>query len=155
MVYRVFSNRLDLMSDAASLATRLTTYQYGLPQGTTTSPFLANLAFQPVDEKLTRFCNNHGITYTRFVDDLTFSAPHEFKSLTEDLCTFITEAGFGIKRSKTCYYSRPVEITGAVVENNRLRAPDRLKRKLSVLDHSSDAFEGLNSYINHVESHGR
>lgn len=154
MVYRVFSRELGLMSDAARLATRLTTYDYGLPQGTTTSPFLANLAFLPVDERLATACSRHGITYTRFVDDLTFSAPHDFIDRTEELCRIIIEADFRIKDTKTHYRSRPVEITGVVVENDELLAPDRLKEKLSLLDPDSSKHEGLASYIEYVESYG-
>jgi RNA-directed DNA polymerase len=151
VVYRAFENHLNFSPDAARLATRLTTFKGSLPQGTATSPLLANLVFLPVDRQLATFCSGHGITYTRFVDDLTFSAPTDFARLTGEIRSIIAESQFQIKGAKTKYRSRPIEITGVVVENNRLRAPDRLKRKLRTLDPASSSFDGLKGYIDFIE----
>jgi RNA-directed DNA polymerase len=48
-----------------------------LPQGAPTSPMLSNLAAFDLDEKLTAFADLHGFTYTRYADDLAFSASGE------------------------------------------------------------------------------
>src|SRR5262245_53831789 len=63
----------------ASLLRRLVTFQGGLPQGTCTSPALADQLMLTVDNRLSRAFTAHGVTYTRFVDDLTLSAPFSLR----------------------------------------------------------------------------
>jgi RNA-directed DNA polymerase len=64
------------------LLTQLTTYKGRLPQGSPTSSTIANLVFVKTGRNLDRFARKHNITFTSFIDDLTFSSPHDFHSLT-------------------------------------------------------------------------
>ena len=61
MVYDTF-RALGHEAPAASLLTKLTTINYLLPQGTVTSPYLANLVFAPIDRQLEDLCKRHKIT---------------------------------------------------------------------------------------------
>lgn len=52
----------------------LTTWHRRLPMGSPASPALSNFATRTLDEQLLNWCAGEGITYTRYVDDLSFSA---------------------------------------------------------------------------------
>jgi len=60
--------------DAVELLTRLVCYHGRLPMGSPTSPPLSNFATMELDNDLSRWCRHQKITYTRFVDDLSFSS---------------------------------------------------------------------------------
>jgi RNA-directed DNA polymerase len=76
MVYRLFRRDLGFGRDVARLLTRLTTRDGRLPQGTPTATGVANLLpTELVDKSIAREAATHGLTYTRFVDDITLSGP--------------------------------------------------------------------------------
>lgn len=53
------------------------TYQEKLPVGFSTSPKLSNAILYDFDNEIERYCRLQGITFTRFSDDLIFSANHD------------------------------------------------------------------------------
>jgi RNA-directed DNA polymerase len=68
-----------------------------LPQGSPSSPFLANLAARPLDERIRKLlADTPGeYTYTRYADDLTISAPHEIdRRLVGEILRVIQRSGF-------------------------------------------------------------
>ena len=52
----------------------MATLNYVLPQGSPLSPWLTNQIMLPIDFELTKYCETHAITYTRYADDMIFSA---------------------------------------------------------------------------------
>lgn len=59
---------------AAGILVRLCTYNGSLPQGAPTSPRLSNLVNYRLDARLASLAERRGISYTRYADDITFSA---------------------------------------------------------------------------------
>ena len=49
----------------------------GLPQGTPLSPWLTNQIMLPYDFEIAKACNKRAITYTRYADDMLFSADNK------------------------------------------------------------------------------
>ncbi|NMC60532.1 MAG: hypothetical protein GYA51_14280, partial [Candidatus Methanofastidiosa archaeon] len=86
-----------------------------------TSTAVANLTFVKVDKVLFDYCALHNITYSRFVDDLSFSSDKDFMPLVREIISIIYKNGFKINRKKTHYKVGPVDITGVNVRNNCLR----------------------------------
>jgi retron-type reverse transcriptase len=107
-----------------------------LPQGAPSSPALANLAAFGLDRRLTALAASHGLRYSRYADDLTFSGPCRLRARraqVEDLVAMIArEEGFAVNTGKTSLISaaRRQSVCGVVVNvhPNVTRAEyDRLK----------------------------
>lgn len=64
----------NVAPDVADLLTALTTYSGYLPQGASTSPYLAILLLHDVEPQLELRLRDAGLVYTRFIDDITISS---------------------------------------------------------------------------------
>ncbi len=110
------------------ILTQLTTWKYALPQGTPTSNHLANLVFLPTDRQLIELCLQNGITYTRYVDDLTFSSQQDFRPLLNEILEIVRSNNFSINYRKTQYQGNQT-ITGIDVFLNKIDAPKHIIEK--------------------------
>jgi hypothetical protein len=61
-----------------NLLPNLVTYKGHLPTGSPTSPAVANMVFKQMDEKIANYCQEWGLEYTRYADDLVFSTDTEY-----------------------------------------------------------------------------
>lgn len=81
-------------------------YEGCLPQGAPTSPMLANLAMREVDTLLARLAEEQGMRYSRYADDLAFSADidrslTQMRRLQRDVCRILNDFGFRQNLRKT------------------------------------------------------
>jgi RNA-directed DNA polymerase len=129
-VYGMFI-RVGFSSKVATLLTHLTTHNFQLPQGTPTSPYIANLIFIPADLQIADFCQSHQITYTRFVDDLVFSSQTDFEDHTTTLLNFIINEGFAVGSAKTYYKLGKMDITGTSVGQNEVNTTKDFKELIA------------------------
>lgn len=60
--------------EAARLLTKLCTHNGSLPQGAPTSPRLSNLVNYRLDARLATMAERRGLSYSRYADDIAFSA---------------------------------------------------------------------------------
>ncbi|MFS4457138.1 reverse transcriptase family protein [Maribacter sp. 2304DJ31-5] len=125
-VYEMFVEE-KFSHEVSSLLTKLTTYNGKIPQGAPTSSTLANLVFRKTGNILDNFSKENGLTFTSFVDDMTFSSPNDFKEIVPNILNIIT-ADFKISHKKT-NYSRNPNITGLRPMNNHLKLPDSFMEK--------------------------
>lgn len=110
----------NFKTDIAEIRAGLTTYRGRLPMGAPTSPVLSNLACRRLDEGLTEYCDNMLWVYTRYADDMSFSANQSFtKDKTLMLRTIIEAEGFVINESKVQFFGKgePKIVTGLLVSN--------------------------------------
>ncbi len=127
-VYNTFIE-LGFNKQTAFYLTRFTTWKKELPQGTPTSTDISNIIFLKTDLKLIELCNQHKITYTRYVDDLTFSAPFDFQNLIKEILEIIKNSRLKINWRKTIYSGNQT-ITGIIPLLNKLTAPEKILKKV-------------------------
>ena len=126
-VYGTFLS-LGFSNHFSHTLTKLTTWEYALPQGTPTSTHISNLVFLKVDFELIQLCNGNNITYTRYVDDLTFSSPTDFKHLLNEILEIIIKHDFRVNYRKT-KYKKNQTVTGINIFLNKIEAPEHIKEK--------------------------
>jgi len=135
-VYRMFRHDLGFGCDVARLLTRLTTRDARLPQGTPTSPSIANLVLVPIDGTLAKKASAAGIQCTRFVDDVTLSGDdprHLINEVAKLLSTRrlpIHRRGAMGKPSKLQILPRtfPQEVTGLLVNGSSRATLSKARR---------------------------
>lgn len=110
-----------------------------LPQGAPTSPALANLICYRLDRRLTALATAFGASYTRYVDDLTFSGGKALGRgrLVELVTGIAAEEGFRMHPDKTHTISaaRRQHVLGTVV-NARPTLPRPERDALRALLHN-------------------
>lgn len=137
---------------AARVLTKLTTYKGKVPQGAPTSSIIANLVFITTGKKLQEFAKENIITFTSFVDDLTFSSPFDFKGKSQEIINILVEDGFRISHSKTNYKTKNPKVTGVIVKNNNLSTTNDLKSKIqqATQDSNESKLKGLKIYESRI-----
>ncbi|MFZ1702796.1 MAG: reverse transcriptase domain-containing protein [Saprospiraceae bacterium] len=109
--------------------------QFALPQGAPTSPMMSNVVCNKLDQRLARAAKNHGVHYTRYADDITFSSMHNVYQKNSDFILhvekIIREQHFHIKESKTRLQKQGYkqEVTGLFV-NEKVNVPTRYIKQI-------------------------
>lgn len=128
---------------------RIETGPRRLPQGAPTSPVLANAVAYRLDCRLMGLAKAMGWRYSRYADDLTFSAAGEAGFETGNLLkrvrSIIAEEGFVVHPDKTRIQrkGRRQEVTGLVV-NRVVSVPKDVLKRFRALLHQieRDGYEG-------------
>jgi RNA-directed DNA polymerase len=90
---------------------------------------LSNLAFLGTDRSLAAYARSEGLSFTRYVDDLTFSGDVTDRHST-DIARILDDAGCSVNTRKTAFMRRggPQYVTGLYVgESDGPRIPRALK----------------------------
>jgi RNA-directed DNA polymerase len=153
---------LGLRSEVIGLVARLVTYNGRLPQGSPASSAVLDCVLYRLDEALARLAAEYGATYTRWVDDLSFSADVPLTSLARRVKRLVRAHGYVIKDRKT-RHSRPGElhtVTGISV-GSVLHAPpqylDRVGREITAFSRGrrsqkERSIDGKIQWVNRLNS---
>lgn len=140
-----------------------------LPQGAPSSGALANLVMTPLDEHLHRLASEMGFTYTRYSDDLTFSASTSFdrraaRKLMVSVRRTLEGQRFELHKQKSRIVppgARKI-VLGLLVDGDHLRLPRERKAQIrahlrgverfGLADHTTHrGFASMAGLVNHVE----
>jgi RNA-directed DNA polymerase len=126
------ANPYKLDKSVATVLAQICCFNRKLPQGAPSSPIVSNLICAKMDSEFQRFAKQHGLLYTRYADDITFSSnkkelPKELVAsyekgggkvvLGNELRAIIENNGFQINSDKVrlAYKTQRQKVTGLIV----------------------------------------
>lgn len=113
------------------LLTLLCTYRECIPQGAPTSPAISNIIMRDFDDTVGTWCDDRGIRYTRYCDDMTFSGDFSPKEVVLFVKEELRKMGFFLNGKKIVVVKngQKKQVTGILV-NEKLNVPSTYRRKL-------------------------
>lgn len=147
--YPVASTLAVLMTESERQPVALDGVTYQVPvgprilvQGAPTSPGIANAICHRLDRRLLGLAKKHGLVYTRYADDLSFSSPDaalNAKRFLGQVRRIVESEGFSLNAKKTRIMRRSSaqKVTGVTV-NDGLGLSRTERRKLRAMKHRLD-----------------
>jgi len=125
---------------ACDLIVPLCCYLNNLAQGSPASPVLSNLVMKLVDEQLFALSVEHGVTFTRYADDIVFSGSSVFPEvLKENVKNIFEETCWELSANKE-YFSdatkgQRLKVHGLLVNGEKARLTKGYRNKLRAYKH--------------------
>jgi len=163
-VVHILNRDKDLISisdieNYIGLIVNMTSLPGGLPVGFPTSPQLSNAFLFEFDQELKKYCIDHDLVYTRYVDDViisskTFEKLSELNNLIQNLLKQFASINLLLNKQKThiTHFNNKVKILGLVIlPNGRVTIDAKYKKKieLALFFYSNDR-EKYNDFIAEV-----
>lgn len=113
------------------ILTHLCTYEDFLPQGAPTSSYISNLVMKEFDNEIGKFCEDKGISYTRYSDDMTFSGDFDYKEIIKIVRKKLLFMGLELNNEKIKVITNNNKqlVTGIVV-NKKLQIEKTYRKKI-------------------------
>jgi len=151
MVYNALRQK-GFSKQVADAITKLTTFrtkdswnEKSLPQGAPTSPTLSNIVFEKIDKQILEIIGNDNITYSRWIDDLTFSSKEDFRDKCLPILQCISKNGLKVSKPKTTYRKNKSVITGVIVGLSTMKVTEKFRGK-DESKMSPKQIQGRNTY---------
>jgi hypothetical protein len=103
-----------------------------LPTGAPTSPLLSSISFVPADTLLMELSKNNNLTYTRYMDDLTFSGDKYPSGFQKKVTKIVEQFGWNINhnKSKILYKDNHTQIVTGICTNNNINLSKKIRKNL-------------------------
>lgn len=124
-VHSFFSNVMGCAPDISYLLTKLSCANGALPTGSPLSPILSLYSNQPMLDRLQALADAHRLSFTVYIDDLTFSGNSIPRCLKTMVKRTVESGGHDLAEHKTKVFGRRQvkHITGVAVHSGQLRVP--------------------------------
>lgn len=110
--------------DAESLVRRLVTVRGSIPQGAPSSNVILDLVLSSLDAKLQSLSDSYDARYTRFADDLTFSASRPLDEMMPLIDAAVDSDHYALKADKSWDYGeKDLKIVTGIVIGGSLTLP--------------------------------
>lgn len=129
IVREIFANFLKYPTPVADTLCNLCCVRGKIPQGAPTSSYLATLVFWDVEARLVNRLKQKGLTYTRYVDDITISSKkhsQDFSLALRLVDQMLTDKDLSRNEEKTQVLRsgiKPLNVHGLRVEHSTPRIP--------------------------------
>ncbi|NIG34858.1 reverse transcriptase [Pantoea sp. ICBG 828] len=94
-----------------------------LPIGFSSSPVISNIIFRKVDILIQKLCEDKGIIYSRYADDMFFSSGNSkylhSEQFEKDISIFVSTLSLKLKKSKRKATENTISLNGYVVQNRK------------------------------------
>lgn len=135
-VFAFFKGTLLCSSDVAGMLTHITTLDGSLPQGAPSSPVLSYFSNHQIWDTVHNMCIAEHVKQTLYGDDITMSANRPISGkLIWDIKRTLHSHGLQTKKRKEVHLSnKPADITGVIVDEKGIQAPNRQFKRLSEVE---------------------
>jgi RNA-directed DNA polymerase len=98
--------------------------KYVLPIGFITSPLISNIIFRKLDIQIQKFCSKNNIIYTRYADDMLFSAEKNSnyinsESFLKEIKIILFQMEFKLNLSKTIKKQHTLSLNGYTIQHSK------------------------------------
>ncbi len=143
MVRGWFRDELGMYDDVAGMLTHLSTIDGAVAFGSPVTPVLCALIHRPMFDRISEICDDHGLRYSLWVDDLTISGKQITGEVVEKIRKVIRDAGLKSHKIRIFRGKKPVFITGVGVVGANLVAHSSLHLRLGAAWAEYDSAETL------------
>lgn len=130
MVRSWFREELGMYDDVAGMLTHLSTIDGAVSFGSPLTPVLCALIHRPMFDRIAKICDEQGLRYSLWVDDLTISGKQITGEVLERIRKVIQDAGLKSHKIKILKGKRPIFITGVGVVGGNLIAHNSVHLRL-------------------------
>ena len=120
---------------ASLLLADICSFNGALPTGAPTSPAIGNIVLRSADASIGTVADRHGVAYTRYADDLTFSGGDDVKKILPFVRRVLADHGYELDSKKTQLYRRGRQqlVTNLIVNDKvNLKRTDRRRLRAAV-----------------------